>query len=391
LTIKSEESHFKGECEFSVKDSDVAKMTMNKMLSKLNHKWPKFKGEGGQVILPSGRRNFFGKDRLSDANIKSDPTKTVSYQLVLEVDIGASPRTPTATSATVAQYAAKVEKQAIVQTATQESGFIAEDELGIEIRIFCDSGYHNVGVVGKAKEFSHRVELSYPDRDWNNLTWGQLKDRLSKFPGTYDGGEVLSQDGKKKFTNRDTLVSQGIKGDRNNIKTYQVLLRLDGSPPHSSSSSASAPASAPASTPAVSYSSASASSTTSAPKSTTTSHVRHTSANTPQQPPPSTDAINVELRLFVNNGMYECQVHASGAHKANFDFSLSPEKFAKFTMANLRQKFGAKWPDLKPGGVLNSNTGKITFEDSQTLKSLGIDANEKSGTKTFDLIFTVDT
>jgi len=102
------------------------------------------------------------------------------------------------------------------------------------------------------------------------------------------------------------------------------------------------------------------------------------------------DIVNVELRLFVNSGVYEFQVQASGAHKANLEISLPKEKFEVYTFENLKKRFGTKWPNLKPGGVLARHTGKITFKDSQTLKEVGIDTSQELVTTGFDIAFTVE-
>jgi len=117
-----------------------------------------------------------------------------------------------------------------------------------------------------------------------------------------------------------------------------------------------------------------------------TPHVKQPSGSSTL--PVISDVINAELRLFINSGLHEIQVQASGAHKATVDVSLPSDKFASFTFENLKKRFGSNWPALKPGGTLSTTSGKIAFSDTQALKELGIDVTDNS-TKTFDVIFNV--
>jgi len=344
---------------------------------------------------------FLGSSKISaDLGIQSDPKRTVSHQLVLEVDLNASPR-PSANATAAAAIAAHALKLSRPEsTATQESGFIADEELGIEIRIFCDSGNHFASVNGKAKEFSQRAEMTLSDRDWQTLTWGQFKDRLLKFPGTYDGGEVLSPDGKKKFTNRDTLYGSGIKGDKSRTVSFQCLFKLDGTAPptHPGISPRGGPSISPRGGPSISPRGGATTTTTSTTSTTsttghqrktsaTTSHVRKTSATAAPSLSIS-DVINAEIRLFINAGIYELQVVATGAHKGTVEVSIPADKFPSYTFENLKKRFGSKWPAMKPGGALAK--GNVTFTDNQTLREVGIDVREtEKSTKTFDLVLNL--
>lgn len=275
---------------------------------------------------------------------------------------------------------------------TIELESLPKDALLLDLKIFLDSGYENVSLSAKAKDFSYRTELTMSERNWHSLTWGHLKDQLRlKLPGTFDGGELVTFEGRKTFTNNDTLQGLGISGGRSPA-TFQCVLKLDGTPPQSERSaevtvapSASGSAVAPAAS----------SSASSRPLSTQT-HVSSTSGVARSGAPKSantmsttiSDVINVELRIFLNSGYCELQVHASGAFQANQDISIPQAKYSSYTFEQLKKKLGSRCPALKPGGIVAKHTGKESFTDDQTLGQFGIEADESGSTKSFYLTLT---
>jgi len=101
---------------------------------------------------------------------------------------------------------------------------------------------------------------------------------------------------------------------------------------------------------------------------------------------PNADVVNVELRVFVNEGSCELQIQASGAHRASSEVSLTEAQFSSFTFERLKKKLGSKCPPLKPGGTLSKHPGMLSFTDSQSFGEVGIET-DKNNTKIFDIVF----
>jgi len=184
---------------------------------------------------PNDKKAFKDNETLLASGIRTDPIKMLRYVVRWDVDPHqpvAAPVVPQDQIGSPSAGASSASSSGIVyrtgsnysaegglsprshnRTPSDKYGVASHappsNEVGVEVRMFSDGGIVNVSVTGRGHQFSAAAELSVPESQFGNYTWGALKRRLgSNWPKFTDGGHTTGVE--KHFTDGESLADTGI-------------------------------------------------------------------------------------------------------------------------------------------------------------------------------------
>jgi len=208
VNLRGQSREFKGDVEFAVKSADFNRIIIDELLSRLGKRWPTLEPEGW---LQSVEKTiaFNGRDKLTALGIIPHPDHTNSYNLVFPLSDEQIQKLPTDTVKTAVKNPPSSTTSVNPQGTTPSRG-ITEGFLGVNVRMFYDDPYYNIQFTGVAGDIRVESDLSLKKNEYENLTFGELKRKLRRWPETNSAGKLHSQKGNIAFSDSDKLYVLGM-------------------------------------------------------------------------------------------------------------------------------------------------------------------------------------
>jgi len=198
VNLRGQSREFKGDVEFSLKSADFNRLTIDELLPRLGKRWPILEPEGW---LQSVEKTiaFNGRDKLTAIGIIPNPDHTNSYNMVFPVS---DEKHPIDTN-TVKTGVKNPASTSVNPQGTTPNRGITEGFLGVNVRMFYDDPYYNIQFNGVAGDIRVEADLSLKKNEYENLTFGELKRKLRRWPETNSAGKFHTQTGNIAFSDSD--------------------------------------------------------------------------------------------------------------------------------------------------------------------------------------------
>jgi len=197
VNLRGQGRDWKGDIEFNVKSVEFNRFTIDDLISKTGKRWPILEPEGW-LQTTEKTISFNGSDKLTAIGIIPNSEYTNSYSLVFPVS---DEKHPTDTS-TVSKTVVKNPTPAPPQGTNPNRG-ISEGSLGVNVRLFYDEPYYNIQFTGVAGDIRVEADLSLKKSEYENLTFGELKRKLRRWPETASTGKFHTQTGNISYSDSD--------------------------------------------------------------------------------------------------------------------------------------------------------------------------------------------
>jgi len=178
INLRGYSRDFKGDTELNIKESEYDRMTVDELLSKLGRRWPILEPEGWFQGV-EGTVPFNGKDRIVAVGCTIDPEYTASYSLIFP--LADEQHTADLAAAKEAVKERLAQRQQAAPTAPgAPSGGIPEGSIGVNVRIFYDSGSYNLQLTGAGGDFRKDCDMNIKKDEYHSMTFGDLKKKLRR-------------------------------------------------------------------------------------------------------------------------------------------------------------------------------------------------------------------
>jgi len=175
-------------------------------MTKFPRRWPGLEPEGW-IQTPEKEIAFNGHDKLTAIGIEPNPDHTNAYCLVFPV----GEEKPHAEPLVSKDRGLKQPSSGNIQNPNNpnRSG-IAEGTIGVNVRIFYDEPHYNIQLNGIAGDIRVESDLSIRKAEYENLTFGELKKKLRRWPETSSAGTLHSRTGNITFSDSDKPFTLGM-------------------------------------------------------------------------------------------------------------------------------------------------------------------------------------
>jgi len=209
INLRGYSKDFKGDTELNIKESEYDNMTVDDILSKLGRRWPILEPEGW-FQGTEGTVPFNGKDRIVATGCTIDPEYTASYYLIFPLADKQQTAELAAAKAAVTERLAQRQQAAPSAPGGGPHGGISEGSIGVNVRIFYDSGSYNLQVTGAGGDFRADCDMNIRKDEYLSMTFGDLKKKLRRWPETSSNGKYHAPTGNVPFTDQDKLANIGL-------------------------------------------------------------------------------------------------------------------------------------------------------------------------------------